>query len=91
MFPRPGLWQNDEGTLETDPNGWMGGIQILDTSASGIVLEENGAGGLTLFDAGGGGLIFNTVGHVFVTIPTADPHVSGALFSLAGVVHISAG
>jgi hypothetical protein len=102
MFPRPGFWASADGTLQTNPNGWTGGITVLDTNASGIVFEENGAGGVTLFDAGGtGGIVLNssggrlhancTAGYIFLSVPAADPHVIGALFTTAGVMHVSAG
>ncbi|MGX9144986.1 hypothetical protein [Mesorhizobium sp. 128a] len=48
-------------------------------------------GGDELVVANGGKITIESGGTVIVTLPTADPHVVGALWNNAGTVTVSAG
>lgn len=53
------------------------------------IQESNGGNTLTV--ASGGKLVVESGGALILTLPTADPHVVGQLYSASGVLTVSAG
>lgn len=72
------------------------GHSVLKVDATSLTFtDESGEipldieGGFTSLGPAGELLIAS--GQVFATLPTADPHSAGQLYSVAGVVHVSVG
>lgn len=79
------------GTNITDntSSGPNAGIRVTENGANGISVLDNGVGGITVQSINGPIVLSGTT--LQAVIPAADPHVVGALYSVAGVVHVSAG
>lgn len=62
---------------------------MVDTTYQTKVYEKQG--GAEYVVASGGQLTVESGGKIVATLPTADPHVVGQLWSNSGVVTVSAG
>lgn len=69
------------------------GFNVVSSDADGINLTSEGAGGVNVTaDSGGGDITLNnnsTGQIILIGVPSADPHISGALYTTAGALMVS--
>jgi hypothetical protein len=93
-----------DGIYLTTQAADTGGISLTDQGSAGATLQSSGTGPAALVDSTAGGVganIISEAGAITLIagtnivlssgVPTSDPHVLGALYTTAGVVHVSAG